>query len=85
MARGIPRNTYFDYDRRMSTHPLDKLGGLDWTYSLVSEDGAHYHCWIPSGITAEEQKEVLTKFQKAARQKGDPVCFSYDYLPKEKI
>jgi len=85
MARAIPRNTYFDYDRRMSAHPLDKLCGLDWTYSLVSEDGAHYHCWIPTGLSKDTQKELLEKFQKAARHKGDPVCFSYDYLPEGEV
>jgi hypothetical protein len=76
------KNDRFNYDRRMS-YPEDKISGMDipWDSTLVSDDGAHYHCWIPYGLSDEDQKNLLERFKRAVRNHGDAVYFSYDYLP----
>lgn len=86
------RNEYFDYERRISRFDNDYLyWGLDgdksaamkipWCYELVSADGAQYHCWIPKGLSVEAEKDLRERFKIAARRKGDPVAFSWDYIP----
>lgn len=61
----------------------DEIEGLKlpWTEELVSSEGAHYHCWIPMGLTVAQEKDLKAKFKSAARWKGDPVSFSWDYIP----
>lgn len=87
----MKRNTFYDFYRRTSLDPRgyycnpgsDNIEGLSIAYdeSIASIDGAHYHCWIPRGLSRTEEKELLKKFQRAARAKGDPVSFSWDYIP----
>lgn len=86
------RDDSYDFSRRISRHPgydsrntePDMIEGLmiPWTEDVGTIDGAHYHCWIPRDLPKFDQRALLNKFVKAAHQKGDPVSFSYDYLPK---
>lgn len=86
------QNKYYDYERRTSADErgyygnpgADHIEGLHIAYneSIASIDGAHYHCWIPKWLPKQEQKDLLEKFKRAAKRKGDPVSFSWDYLPE---
>lgn len=86
--------TGMDYNRRASLKGYsswqpngpDEIEGLKiaWDECVYSIDGAWYHCWIPKGMTRSEENELLGKFKAAARRKGDPVKFSWDYLPEGK-
>jgi len=77
----VGRNKTYDYERREG----NKISGLDipWAREIVSADGANYHCWIPTGITVEEEHTLYQLFKSAARNYGDPVSFSWDYIPRE--
>jgi hypothetical protein len=80
-VKGIRRNTTFDWSRRSdSTH----IGGMEipWYSEIISEDGAHYHCWILRNHVDFEDA-MQEKFMRAARRHGDPVSFSWDYIPRE--
>ena len=83
----MKRRTYYDYSRRISRFDHDTISGLaiPWDSDIVSSQGAHYHCWIPSGLTKENQQALFEKFRKAARIKGDQVSFSWDYIPEGKV
>ena len=88
------RNQYFDFNRRLSRFDNDwlnwgyKVNGevgmqVAWDEELVSADGAHYHCWIPTNLDPDQVVEFYTKFKIAAKRKGDPVSFSWDFMPTE--
>lgn len=56
-----------------------------WTNELAGPDGAHYHVWIDEKYSDDTDKEYefLKKCEAAARNMGDVVRFSYDYVPSE--
>jgi hypothetical protein len=80
------RNENYDFNRRLGRFDNDMIAGMriPWCEEIVSVNGANYHCWISKLLTKKEQKETFDKFKRAARTKGDPVSFSWDYLPEEK-
>lgn len=64
----------------------DQIGAapIPWTMRLTGPEGAHYHFWLPDCGKNEMQLakwKVMAK--RAARDKGDPVSFSYDYMPPD--
>lgn len=80
----------FDYNRRLSSVEEDRLVfssfakgyvKVAWHAEVVSMEGAHYHFWVPSTIQREERKVFLQECKTAAKLKGDPVSFSWDYEP----
>lgn len=84
------RETHFDFSRRESLkgyyiYGPDQIEGLDvpWTSEIVSCDGAQYHCWVDPDLTPEQQEDLKKHFRAAASWKGDPVSFSWDFIPKE--
>jgi len=73
------RSTNYVFERR-------ELGIIPWipfTRDIVSEDGAHYHCWIPKELSTTERATAFSRFKHAARGIGDPVSFSWDLIPGE--
>lgn len=77
----------FDFSRRDSRWEDDHI---DWGYGkrkcfytteLVSSEGAHYHAWFSPDLTKEQLEQAYRQFKTDARAKGDPVSFSWDYLP----
>ena len=79
--------TGYDYSRRVSRDCGDKLYSLKIAYDvdIVSAQGANYHCWIPRGMTRQREVEMKEQFKRAARHKGDPVSFSWDYEPEGSV
>lgn len=82
------RITDFDFHKRESLSPYYKYGQdeieglkIPWTSELHSIDGAHYHVWINPRWSAKYQKHIKDEFKKAAYWKGDPVSFSWDFIP----
>ena len=80
------RNLDDKFNKRLSL-PEDKLGlGLNvaWNADVVSIDGAHYHFWIPLHLKdlAEQRKQFLDVCKYHASWQGDPVSYSYSYLPE---
>ena len=80
----MKRNQNYDFYRRISLHYSDQIGGMNipWNSDIVSSDGAHYHVWIPK-MNAWQETDMLERFKSAARRHGDPVSFSWDYIPKD--
>ena len=68
----------FDFSRRYG----DQIEGepIPWTIELAGPDGAHYHFWLPR-CNAIELAQWKVRAKRAARRKGDPVSFSFDFLP----
>ena len=74
------RNTHFNYERRSG----DYLDGVfvAWTMELAGPDGGHYHFWFPKA-SPSKLSDLKRKAKQAARRMGDPVSFSYDFLPED--
>jgi hypothetical protein len=90
------RETNFDFENRLGRSYWNKIkdgeverlyGDMNvyWTAELVSSQGAHYHFWISPALefNKEARDLFLRKCEIAASMVGDPVCFSYDYIPME--
>ena len=86
------RKTNFSFNVRLSRHEDDWLYfgigedktralKIHWTSEIISREGAHYHCWISSGLSKKEKSALLKQFKHCCRLKGDPVKLSWDYLP----
>ena len=74
------------FERRESKDISDRLGSLvhvAWDADVVSIDGAHYHFWIKNHFKTNDKarKEFLKDCASAATHQGDPVSFSFSYLP----
>lgn len=87
-TRAIPFTEGLDdrFERRESKSFGDRLGNLvsvAWDADVVSIDGAHYHFWIPNKLQQDkaQRKSFLLDCKSAATHQGDPVSFSYSYLP----
>lgn len=81
------RNKHFDYETRLSRKDdiLDwGYGCMDfaWTSELAGPEGAHYHVWLRRGLSKDDEQKHLREFKRAATRMGDPVSFSWDYIPK---
>jgi hypothetical protein len=79
-------NTY-EYSNRLS-YPDDRLFSLSiaWDSRLVSDAGAHYHFYLPAFLFTfgyDVINVVLSKCMWAARNHGDPVSFSFEFVDKE--
>jgi len=89
MSQILPmrRSELLDYNTRLSLTYFkgqpDWLQGVDiaWTSHISNSEGAHYHCWIDRRLSKEEAVELLKTFKRCARELGDPISFSYDYIP----
>lgn len=79
----VARFQFFDFAQREADSIGSGAGKLDvpWTRHSTCAQGAHYHCWIPPGLSYLEEKDLLYRFVLAARQVGDPVRVTYDYIP----
>lgn len=87
------RNQYFDYSKRMSRFDNDFLKWgypvngeigmhIPWDARLVRSSGAHYHCWVPKNFTEKQIEHTFEQFKLAAKRKGNPVSFSWDFIPE---
>jgi hypothetical protein len=79
-------NEHFDtyFDNRESKHYDDKMvdmKNVPWTSELASADGAHYHAWFPKCKSTQLAK-LKSKFKKETSWHGDPVSFSYSWIPE---
>lgn len=72
------RNENYDFSRREGDHI--SYMDIPWTRDIVSEDGAHYHCWIHRYAN---RIHYFNEFKKAARNHGDPISFSWNYIPEK--
>lgn len=81
----VTRFEFFDYNSREADSIELGLGRLEvpWMRHATCAQGAHYHCWIPQGLSRLAEKDLLYRFYLAARQVGDPVRVTYDYLPRQ--
>lgn len=92
------RNTSFDFNNRLGRSyynkikdgEVERLNGdfcVYWTAEVVSSQGAHYHFWINPILEKlpEERKAFLRKCEIEASYVGDPVSFSFDYIPMGKV
>jgi len=74
----------YDFERRDSLY--EKMlgnGRFEYTSELISSEGAHYHVWIPNNLAQLEEKKYREDFKRAVRNHGDPVSFSWDFLPSD--
>lgn len=73
----------YKFSKRCSLDFKDKLGGgfnVAWTADVVSINGAHYHFWIPKNTT--DLKKFKDDCAYHASYQGDPVSFSWSYVPE---
>lgn len=71
---------YYEYDRRYDD-TLGKGFKVAWTINIVSINGAHYHFWFPK-CKGKELAEWKSESRYHASYQGDPVSFSYDWIPE---
>ena len=80
----MTRYNGYDYSRRDSLY--EKIlgnGRFEYITDIVSIEGAHYHVWVPRDLTEFEQRKFKDDFESAARNLGDPVSFTWDFIPLE--
>ena len=78
------RYTGYDFEKRASSYDRQLgQGRFEYESEIVSCDGANYHVWIPRGYSKKEELDYKNDFESAARYHGDPVSFTWDYLPLE--
>ena len=71
------------FSRRESKSFGDKLAGMNvmWDSDIVSIDGAHYHAWFPK-YEGQALNDLINDFRYYASHHGDPVSFSYSWIPE---
>ena len=82
---GFTRDYDDQYLRRLSK-PDDNLAGMHvaWDADIVSCDGAHYHFWF-NKCEGKELSELKKQAKIHASHQGDPVSFSYSWIPWSEV
>jgi hypothetical protein len=79
-----------NYADRESKQFHDMLGmgsiryKLEWHKQKVTDDGFHFHCWLPKSVSEQKRNEMLSMFKKLAPMHGPALSFSWDFIPSRR-